>query len=278
MNPLSKISGEGQVAAIYGLEEAVFLDSIMFWYRTNRADNRNFHEGRWWTYNSIKAYEALFPWWNTNQIRRIIENCKKKGALLSNNFNKDQRDRTIWYSPSDDLLKAYGESVPVKCICENPQMESEESTDGFAGNHEPLPCNYHVDTSEPPYNPPEGEAAGSAPEDPPGEPPEAKRELTQEELFDAFWTVYPRKDKKQDAWKAWKKLKPDLPLCRIMSAALKKEKQTEKWTKEGGRYIPLASTWLNGREWENQGIDHTQICVQQEAPQGGWSPDPEVVT
>ena len=47
MTPLTHISGYAHVAERYGFEEAVFLDAIMFWYRTNRGDDRNFYDGRW---------------------------------------------------------------------------------------------------------------------------------------------------------------------------------------------------------------------------------------
>ena len=50
MTSLTHISGYAHVAERYGFEEAVFLDAIMFWYRTNRGDDRNFRNGRWWTY------------------------------------------------------------------------------------------------------------------------------------------------------------------------------------------------------------------------------------
>ena len=125
MTPLTHIHGVGHVAARYGLEEAIFLDSIMFWYRANRADGRNYHDGRWWTYNSVAAYEAVFPWWSAKQIRRIIDRCRDKGALLDGDYNEDRRDRTAWYTPSDELLALYGEAIPDsgKCICPYGHMQ-----------------------------------------------------------------------------------------------------------------------------------------------------------
>ena len=83
---LTQINGYAHVAERYGFEEAVFLHSLMFWYRTNRGNDRNFHDGRWWTYNSVKAFEEVFPWWNGGQIRRIIIRCREKGALLDGNY------------------------------------------------------------------------------------------------------------------------------------------------------------------------------------------------
>ncbi len=95
MRALDRISGYAHVARRYGLEEAIFLDSLMFWYRENRANGRNFRDGRWWTYNSVSAFEELFPWWSGKQLRRIAASCKEKGALLAGNYNTDQRDPLV---------------------------------------------------------------------------------------------------------------------------------------------------------------------------------------
>ena len=121
MTQLTRIQGYAHVAIRYGLEEAIFLDAIVHWWRVNKADDRHLHDGRWWTFNSIKAFAAVFPWWSPKQLRRITESCKNQGAVLTGNYNKDARDRTIWYSPSDELLSMYGENPDDSqcglCIC-----------------------------------------------------------------------------------------------------------------------------------------------------------------
>lgn len=251
IEPLTRICGEGHVAAKYGLEEAIFLDSIIYWWRTNRDNERNFKEGRWWTYNTLKTYTSRFPWWTDAQIRRIIARCKDKGALLTGNFNADQRDRTVWYSPSDELLILYGESA--NCICQNQQMDGAktqmdvpESADSSAENSEALPCIYH-DPTIPPYSPPTGDEEGNGTN---------KSKLSQAkykpEWFNIFYELYPRHEGRQDAIKAWDKLKPSLELCRIMEVAIRAARGSPEWQKDGGRYIPHASSWLNGRRWEDE--------------------------
>lgn len=122
MTPLIRINGYAAVAMEYGVEESIVLDSIVYWARTNRSENRNFYDGRWWTYNSINGMAEMFPWWSKKQIRRILDKCADQGALLKGNYNKDGRDRTIWYSPSDKLLALYGEDWSAKCICPNGQI------------------------------------------------------------------------------------------------------------------------------------------------------------
>ena len=132
MKPLDRISGYAHVAQCYGLEEAIFLDSLMFWYKENRANQRNYRDGRWWTYNSVNALSQMLPWWSVKQLRRIAESCRNKGAVLSENYNEDQRDRTLWYTPSDELLALYGMSEEGNCICPNGQTDLPERADTFA--------------------------------------------------------------------------------------------------------------------------------------------------
>jgi nitrogen regulatory protein PII-like uncharacterized protein len=71
------------------------------------------------------------------------------------------------------------------------------------------------------------------------------------ESFITFWELYPsikRKDK-LNAEKAWLKIKPDIE---IVKAALAWQVKDEDWIKEGGKYIPLPSTYINGKRWEDE--------------------------
>jgi hypothetical protein len=70
------------------------------------------------------------------------------------------------------------------------------------------------------------------------------------ESFLAFWAVYPRKVKKDEAWAAWLKNveKIKLPLTLIM-AALAWQVDSADWTKDDGQFIPYPGTYLNQRRW-----------------------------
>lgn len=70
--------------------------------------------------------------------------------------------------------------------------------------------------------------------------------------FDAFYAAYPRHEGKAAALKAWNKLKPDIVLQTKMGKALAAQKQSQQWLKNNGQYIPMPSTWLNGRRWEDE--------------------------
>ena len=70
--------------------------------------------------------------------------------------------------------------------------------------------------------------------------------------FQAFWSAYPRKTAKANAFKAFEKLNPDGDLIKIMLGALSRWSKSEQWIKDNGQFIPHASTWLNGRRWEDE--------------------------
>ena len=87
-------------------------------------------------------------------------------------------------------------------------------------------------------------------------PAQKKRGDWKPDRFDAFWRYYParqgKKSGKDKAKKAWNKLKPDDDTIAAMGRALAWQKQSDDWLREDGRYIPLASTWLNGHLWEDE--------------------------
>lgn len=89
----------------------------------------------------------------------------------------------------------------------------------------------------------------------------------QPEWFERFWKKYPpregRKDHRPEAVAAWDKLKPSLELCLKMSEELEPKNWPESWHRDKGRYIPLASTWLNGERWNVERIAPEE---QREAP------------
>ncbi len=69
--------------------------------------------------------------------------------------------------------------------------------------------------------------------------------------FEDFYKLYPRKQKRADAEKAWRKLAPDEALRATMTASLALHCQSEGWRKDQGQFIPLPASWLNSRRWED---------------------------
>lgn len=74
----------------------------------------------------------------------------------------------------------------------------------------------------------------------------------QTERFAAFWKLYPKKQGKGAAEKAWKKIKPTAELFDRIMAAVGTAKLSEQWQRENGRYIPNPATWLNEGRWDDE--------------------------
>ena len=300
MTALTQISGYAHVAERYGFEEAVFLDSIVYWYRTNRANNRNFRDGRWWTYNSIKAFEEVFPWWTAKQIRRIANSCREQGALIAGEYNEDRRDRSLWYTPGDELLALYGLAETGKCTCPNGQMQSPKGADECAQTGKciyGIPCINHACTYMTPYSPPEGDepsvksdpgtSFGSA-ERPSRQPaaapvdkpkPKTRRSRAKKsvpthspERFEQFWAVYPGvSGSRLKAVAEWDALAPDEELINEMARALGRQMRTQQW--RDGIGIPHAFRWLRDRRW----TDKLPETPQHPDTSGGRMKDLEVL-
>lgn len=82
--------------------------------------------------------------------------------------------------------------------------------------------------------------------------------------FAAFWKAYPRKIAKQDAEKAWRKLKPSKQTLVDLMAALERHKLSPDWQKEAGQFVPYPASWLNGRRWEDEPAQLAEVGAQPE--------------
>jgi uncharacterized protein YdaU (DUF1376 family) len=80
----------------------------------------------------------------------------------------------------------------------------------------------------------------------------ASLSASQEAAFEMFWEVFPRKAAKALAQKAFAKLDPDADLLGRMVKAVERQKQTEQWQKNGGRFIPHPATWLHQQRWQDE--------------------------
>jgi hypothetical protein len=66
--------------------------------------------------------------------------------------------------------------------------------------------------------------------------------------FLRFWDAWPKKVKKEDAWKTWRKQHCTEWLEAIL-AALAWQVKSGKWTEDGGQYIPHPDKYLRGKLW-----------------------------
>ena len=122
------------VAKEVGVNAAIILGAIKWWCAKNKANDKHFYDGRYWTYNSIKAWQELYPYLGKSAIEGALKKLESNGLIVVGNYNKNPYDRTKWYAITEDGLRIFGES-----ISENQKWKTE--------NQEPIPVSNQLHTS-----------------------------------------------------------------------------------------------------------------------------------
>lgn len=120
--PIVNMSFDIDVARDVGTDAAIIYQNIRFWVAKNMANNKHHYDGKYWTFNSVSAFEKLFPWLSTQNIRTAIKKLESKNYIVIGTYNKKRYDKTAWYS-----------------ICENQQMDLLELTNGSVRTNKPIP-------------------------------------------------------------------------------------------------------------------------------------------
>lgn len=87
-----------EIAKKYGINEALIYNHFLFWIIKNKANEKNYKDGRYWTYSSIKALQNIFNYLSEKQIRIAINNLIDNKVLIKANYNSNPYDRTNWYA------------------------------------------------------------------------------------------------------------------------------------------------------------------------------------
>lgn len=114
-----------------------------------------------------------------------------------------------------------------------------------------------------PHTPQGGDVNASDVSDTPGDDPaettKPKRrkagELLPEdaERFDRWWAIYPRKEAKATARRAWDRIRPDNDLTDQMITAVSVQAKANDWEQPDRRqFIPLPASWLNAERWNDE--------------------------
>jgi hypothetical protein len=86
------------IACKLGIEKAILLENMFWWLRKNIANNINFKDDNYWTYNSSRSFYELFPYMSERSINRYLKSLEQDGYILIGNFNKKRYDHTNWYA------------------------------------------------------------------------------------------------------------------------------------------------------------------------------------
>lgn len=259
-----------KIADIVGVNAAILYQNILWWTQTNAAEKRNFHEGRYWTYNTVEAFNKLFSYLSTKQIRLALKRLQDNNLLLVGNFNKVSFDRTIWYSPlplpdkdksdlpqwADDIcpegklsFAPEGNTIPISkpdINTDNKHSPPSPSQEGGLCESDDLPGNGEEEREQdvPSFQSPERAERGKV---------EKVAAAPLKVQFESFWNVYPhRGGAKKGKTPAYKKFVTAVnnaatPIDIIAGAV---RYQGDRRVIEG--YAKDPATWLNQKGWEDE--------------------------
>ena len=104
---------------IGGDREAIFLYALWTWCEKNAANEHNYHEGRYWSYNSLRGLTRIFPW-TKRELENTVNRLRDAGLILTAKLSKDPKDTTLSYtvisekigvSPFSETVSPTGETV-----------------------------------------------------------------------------------------------------------------------------------------------------------------------
>ena len=91
-----------QLAVEIGLNEAIVLRQVYYWVEHYEAENKNFIDGKYWVYNSMKQWRSdNFPFMSEKTIERAFSSLRKKNLILVGDYSQDRMKRPNWYTIND---------------------------------------------------------------------------------------------------------------------------------------------------------------------------------
>lgn len=120
---------EKSVAKDVGTDAAIILSNIEFWQAKNKANKKNYHDGAYWTYNTLEAWSELFDYLTISKIRTCLKKLKKSGYIIEGTYNKTKYDRTKWYASVRNN----------NSFCDKEQTHLSELTNRSANIDRPIP-------------------------------------------------------------------------------------------------------------------------------------------
>ncbi len=137
------------VAKEFGIAAAVLFQNIVFWVKKNKANKQktHYHNGRYWTHNSIDAFIELFPFLKRYTIKKSLKLLEEEGMILIDEFNEEAFDHTQWYTLGD-LGQKVADEQSKPTIVRNQPNDCAKSTNRMVENEQPIPYKEHTDNKQ----------------------------------------------------------------------------------------------------------------------------------
>lgn len=115
------------------MNNAIVLQQIHYWVEINKKANKNFVDGKYWTYNTIKQWAEQFSFWSEKTTQRILADLEKRGIIISGVYNSSKFLRTKWYTIDyaklDSQIKIHLDKKSESTLGQIDQMNLENLTE-----------------------------------------------------------------------------------------------------------------------------------------------------
>ena len=228
------------IAKEYGILEAILLHYFDFWIQKNEANDTNFYDGYYWTYNSISAFIKLFPYASKSKLCTALNNLEKEGLIATSNYNKSSYDRTKWYRLTNKGKAVLGaETVEIldflnsdNRLTENrkwsdskSEMDCQEIGNGLIENRTPIPINNHINNTV------------------------SNTDINVE--FDTLWKLYPKKQGRKKAHDSYVSARKNGATYEEVRQGIESYVAYIEAKGTDMQYVKMGSTFFNQRAWED---------------------------
>lgn len=251
------------IAEKYGVHAAILLNNLEHWIAHNKANNINYRDGYYWTFNSKRAFAELFPYMNERQIDYALKKLIDGGIIITNKYNTSAYNHTLWYT-----ITKLGYSILQNCEIEETKLcngltenvksmtninnkyintdinerninyvnkESESLKDNVTlpGNSNVTLCNTEIDIEKDIESKQEKKLKKES----------AAADI--EEFFERVWKLYPKKTNKTQIRKATKERLYKIGYEKI-ARCIERYKQELEYNHTEYQFIKAGSTFFNG--------------------------------
>lgn len=120
------------LARAVGINEAIILQKIANWVEYNRKTGKNFRDGMYWTYRSMRDWhEKEFDYMSFRSLSRCFQSLQDKGYLIGRIFDEKSMNRTKAYTINYELLEELYRTIEVETEVPEPTSEITEETDPY---------------------------------------------------------------------------------------------------------------------------------------------------
>lgn len=85
------------VAAKFGVDEAIVINHFTYFLNHHKANETNYFEGHYWTYDTADSLAQKMPYWSKNKIQKLLKRMEERHLLISGDFAPNRFQRPKYY-------------------------------------------------------------------------------------------------------------------------------------------------------------------------------------